>query len=260
MTAPPNSIAARVAEVRERVAVAAARAGRAPAEVTLVAVTKTVGSEAMRAAWRAGVRDFGESRVQEAEAKLPGVRAEMAAEAAASAAEGAAGPSPAAFHLIGHLQRNKAARAVELFDLIQTVDSEKLAQELQRRAGEREAEGAASSRAPLRVLVEVNVSGETAKQGVSPGELSALVDALGALPALSLRGLMTVGPLTDDKESVRAAFRRLRRLAESERRRLGDPAALAHLSMGMTDDYEIAVEEGSTLVRVGRAIFGERTP
>jgi pyridoxal phosphate enzyme (YggS family) len=218
-------IAGNVAAVRRRIAAAADRAGRRAEDVCLIAVAKTKPAALVQAAVAAGVRDIGENYVQEAIAK----RAHVSA-------------AGVRWHLIGHLQRNKAARAVESFDVIHTVDSAALGAALARHA-------AAAARR-LRLLVEVNVGGEASKSGVAPAALPALLDALGAA-GLAVDGLMTVPP-PSSADATRRYFRRLRELR--------DAAGLRELSMGMTDDFEIAIEEGATLVRVGRAIFGERSP
>lgn len=215
-------VAANVAAVRARIAAAAARVGRDPQSVRLIVATKTKPAEMVRAAIAAGVTDVGENYVQEAQAK--------------QAAVGAS----ARWHLIGHLQRNKAARAVELFDCIQTVDSAALGAALSRH-------GVAQGRT-VRVLIEVRLGGEATKHGVEPEALPPLLQAL-RLPALVVDGLMTVPP-PDESERVRPHFRALREWRD----RLG----LRELSMGMTDDFEVAIEEGATMVRVGRAIFGPR--
>jgi hypothetical protein len=224
----------RLAAVRERVARAARRAGRSPAEVRLLGASKTVPVERLVEASRHGLVDFGENRVQEARAK---VEAWPAAEAAPT------------WHLIGHLQSNKAKGAVRLFDWIHSVDSASLGRELNRRAGE-------AGRTPF-VLVEVNTTGEATKQGVEPPALEPLLVELLGLTHLRVRGLMTMGPLGGEPEAARAAFRRLRGLRESARRCFPG-AALEELSMGMSGDYEAAIEEGATWVRLGTALFGPR--
>ncbi len=221
----------RLDEVRGRIREAAARSGRSPADVVLVAVTKTVPAEVVAAALGFGLADLGENRVQEAQAKIPLV-----------------GRDRARWHLIGHLQSNKAGRAVELFDRIHAVDDADLARALSRRA-------VAAGRT-LPVMVEVNVSGEPSKFGVEPGGLGPLVEEVAALPGLALDGLMTVGPLVERPEEARPAFARLRVLRDEAERRLG--RGLPGLSMGMSGDFEVAVEEGSTMVRVGTALFGPR--
>jgi len=225
---PP--VAAALEQVRGRIALACRRAGRDPAEVRLVAVSKTVDVERIRRLVESGHTLLGENRVQEALEKIPllgpGVR----------------------WHLVGHLQRNKARHAVGVFDLLHGVDSEKLAVEIDRRAA-----GAALRQA---ILLQVNLSGEGTKSGVAERDLPALLDAVAALPNLEPRGLMTIPPPVDDPEESRRWFRGLRELRDRSARRHG--LALPELSMGMTDDFEVAVEEGATLVRIGRAIFGER--
>ena len=206
------------------------RAGRAPDEVRLVAISKTVPAERLRAAVDAGFVVLGENRVQEAAEKapsLPGVE----------------------WHLVGHLQGNKAAKALELFAEIESVDSVALATRLDRIAGER-------GRARLPIWLQVNVDADPAKEGFTPDGLATDLPALLNLPALDVRGLMTVGHLAGSPEEARPTFVRLRELALRLRR--DHPALGAGLSMGMSDDYEVAIEEGSTLVRVGRAIFGAR--
>ncbi len=187
-------------------------------------MTKGHGVDAIEEAYAAGLRDFGENRVQEAAPKIASLRERGIA---------------VRWHLIGHLQRNKVPAAIDLFDILHTVDSDRLAEAIDARAGR-----------TLPVLVEVNIAGEAAKQGAAPGEVPALIERLRRLANLDVRGLMTVAPQVDDPEDVRAVFRELRKLRDS----LG----LAELSMGMTGDFEVAIEEGATLVRVGRAIFGSR--
>jgi len=229
-------IALNVAQVRERMAQAARRTGRRPEDVTLMAVTKTVEPDRIREAYAAGLRLFGENRVQEFAGK---------------AGELAALPS-AAWHMIGHLQSNKAAKAAELFAGVDSVDSLHLAEKLDAAAeklGKR-----------LPVLLEINVGGEAAKSGLaapSP-ELEAILAAAPRLAHLQIRGLMCIPPFTEDPQSARPFFRRLGALrAELAARKLPG-VALDVLSMGMSHDFEVAIEEGSTCVRVGTAIFGER--
>jgi pyridoxal phosphate enzyme (YggS family) len=219
-----TSIATRVAEVRERIAAACARAGRREDEVTLIAVTKGHGAGMVEEARAAGVVDFGENRVQEAAPKITDLRERRAA---------------IRWHLIGHLQRNKTQAAIDLFDILHTVDSERLGEAIDARATRR-----------VPVLVEVNVAGEATKHGAPPAAVAGLVDRLRACANLDVRGLMTVAPQVDDPEDVREIFRELRRMR--------DGLDLDELSMGMTGDFEVAIEEGATLVRVGRAIFGSR--
>jgi pyridoxal phosphate enzyme (YggS family) len=221
----------RLDEVRGRIRAAAARSGRPEGGVTLVGVTKTVAAEVVQAAVALGLTDLGENRVQEAQAKVQAV-----------------GRDRARWHFIGHLQRNKSGRAVELFDRFHSVDGAELAEALSRHAV------TAGRRLP--VMVEVNVSGEASKFGVAPEGLGSLLERIAALPGLALDGLMTVGPMVERAEDARAGFARLRALRDRAEQRLG--LALPELSMGMSGDYEVAVEEGSTMVRVGSAIFGAR--
>jgi pyridoxal phosphate enzyme (YggS family) len=228
-------IADRVAAVRERMARAAERASRAPEGVTLVAVSKTFPAEMVRTAFAAGVRDFGENRVQEGEAKV-------------SALEGLR-PEGLRWHLVGHLQSNKARKAVALFDVIQSVDSVELAQRLARTASE--------VGRTLGVLVQVDLAGETRKFGLPEAAVPGALEKMRGLDGLRVGGLMVLPPYLDDPEDVRPYFRRLRELRDRMRAKGlldGDD-----LSMGMSHDFEAAVEEGATIVRVGSAIFGERT-
>lgn len=223
-----------------RIGEAAGRAGRDPANVQVVAITKTVDADRIRDAIAAGFRLLGENRVQERQAKAAAIDATTTY---------AAGDAPR-WHLVGPLQSNKARRAVELFDVIQTVDSVDLAERLSRIAGE------LRSDRPLPLLLQVNVDDDAAKSGFHPRELEQDLPAILDLPGLAVDGLMTVGRLVDEPERARPTFVALRALSERLRARhagLG-PA----LSMGMSEDYPIAVEEGATLVRIGRAIFGER--
>jgi len=225
-------IAERVAAVRDRIARAAERAQRPPADVTLVAVSKTQPGEAVRAAFAAGVRDFGENRVQEAEPKI-------------AATPDLAG---ACWHLVGHLQSNKARRAAALFGLVQSIDSVEI--------GERLARAGDESGRPVRGLVQVDLAGETSKFGLPEAELLPALTALRGRSGLRLEGLMVLPPFLEDPEAVRPFFRRLLALRD---RAFGEGLlAAGELSMGMSHDFEAAVEEGATLVRVGTAIFGER--
>ncbi|MDP9379267.1 MAG: YggS family pyridoxal phosphate-dependent enzyme [Chloroflexota bacterium] len=215
--------------VRERCREAASRSGRPPNAVTLIAAAKTQPLERVLAALEAGVLDIGENRVQEAEEKwTPTAREEVR------------------LHLIGRLQRNKARKATRLFDLIHSCDTPALAQRLSEVS-----EGRA-----IEILIEVNVSGEASKAGFAPHVLREEIHALGVLPNLALRGLMTIAPAASDPERSRPFFEALRALSDKLRGLL--PTLGQELSMGMTDDYEVAIEEGATMVRVGRAIFGER--
>ena len=210
---------------------AAQRTGRPAEAVRLVAVTKGVAPERIREAMALGVLDFGENRIQEALLKIA-----------------ALGPGPR-WHLVGHLQRNKVRRAVDAFALIHSVDSLPLAEEIARRA---EAVGQ-----PVPVLLQVSVAAEPQKHGFAPDAVPPAARHVAALPAIRLRGLMTIAPLAADPEEVRPVFRRLRELRDVLR---AEWPELDELSMGMTDDFEVAIEEGATLIRVGRAIFGERAP
>lgn len=230
----------RILGVRERIDAAVKRSGRTEGSVLLVAISKTFPAEAVVEAARAGLSTFGENRVQEAAAKIPRV-AELLASARMP---------PPTWHLVGHLQSNKARQAVALFDLVHSVDSAGLAAKLE--------VAAASCGKRLPVLIQVNVSGEGSKSGVEPGSLRALVDAVATCSHLELRGLMTIPPYDPDPERSRPHFAALRELGERVRGWLGPGADAGELSMGMTEDFEIAVEEGATIVRVGRALFGER--
>ena len=227
-------IADRVAAVRERIARAAERAARPPGEVTLVAVTKTHPEQAVRAAFAAGVRDFGENRVQEAEPKV-----------AATADLTALGLR---WHLVGHLQSNKARKAVALFGVVQSVDSLELGRRLARI-------GAETAR-PVRALVQVDLAGEETKFGLPEAELLPTLEALRGVEGLLVEGLMVMPPYFDEAEQARPYFRRLRSLRD--RAEAAGLIAGRALSMGMSHDFEAAVEEGATIVRVGTAIFGER--
>ena len=234
MTDPGNRTAryrAAHGRVLERIAAAAVRAGRDPAAVTLVAVSKTVPAEAVRDAVAAGITVLGENRVQEAAAKIPEV-------------------TGARWHLVGPLQSNKARRAVELFDVIESVDSVELAARLDRIVREIRP----GARYP--VLLQVNVDRDPAKAGFAPDAVGDAVERIAELDALETAGLMTIGRLVERPEDARSSFRRLRVMAE--RLRGGGRGLGTALSMGMTDDFEVAVEEGATIVRVGRALFGER--
>jgi len=221
-----ESLPERLAAVRERIARAAERARRDPAEVTLLAVTKIFPASAIQEAYRLGLREFGENYVQEFEGKAPEVGRLAGAR----------------FHLIVHLQSNKSKKAAELFQVIQTVDSVKLAGRLN--------EAGAALGVTLDVMLEVKLSHEDAKSGADPDQLPEIIAAVHQCPNLRLLGLMTMPPWTGDAEAARPIFRRLRELAEQH--------GLGGLSMGMSHDLEAAIEEGSTCVRVGTALFGKR--
>lgn len=223
MKAAMESLRERLAAVRGRIARAAERARRDPAEITLLAVTKVFPAAAIREAYDAGLREFGENYVQEFEGKAPEV-GDLAG---------------ARFHLIGHLQSNKSKKAAELFQVIQTVDSGKLARRLNE-----------AGRA-LDVMLEVKLSTEEAKSGADPADLPELIDAVRGCGNLRLLGMMTMPPWSEDAEASRPYFRRLRELAQQH--------GLRELSMGMSHDLETAIEEGATCLRVGTALFGERT-
>jgi len=227
-----DHMAANIDHVRSIIAESALGVGRAPEEITLVAVSKTMPVELVQMAYNLGVTDFGENRVQEA---LPKIAAFHAQELR--------------WHMIGHLQSNKAGKVVSPFYRVQSVDSLHLAQSLSRHAGEQEKR--------LSVLLQVNVSGEASKEGMALAETSELARQIVVLPHLQVDGLMTIAPLVEDPEQVRPVFRALRLLREQLRTELAQ-CSWQHLSMGMTDDYRIAIEEGATIVRIGRAIFGER--
>jgi len=231
MAADFSHVAANVARVRERIARAAERAGRRAGDVTLVAVSKVFPAAAIRAAYEAGVRHFGENRVQEWESKC-----------------GELDGLDATWHLVGHLQSNKARRAAKLFHYVDSVDSLPLARRLD--------VAAAELARTLRVLIEVKLDPEPAKSGADPESLEWLAGSVLTLPHLDLQGLMAIPPFLDDPEQVRPYFRRLRGLRDDVARRLGRP--LPVLSMGMTQDFEAAIKEGATEVRVGTAIFGAR--
>ena len=231
MNEPRTALNDRLKAVRDRIGAAVQRSGRGPGSVALVGITKFVPAEVVAQVVALGLADVGENRVQEAEGK-----------------RSALGESGARWHMVGHLQRNKAARAARLFDRVQSVDGVEVAEALSRHAAE------AGRRLP--VLIEVNV-GEAATQfGVTPGALEKLVEAVAPLPGLALDGLMTVGPRPERAEDARPVFAALRELRGRTERSVG--VALPVLSMGMSDDFEVAIEEGSTLVRIGTALFGSR--
>jgi hypothetical protein len=252
------SIAGNIAQIRQRMAAAALRAGRQPGEIALMAVSKTLPADHILEAFEAGQRLFGENRVQEFQSK----HAELSAASQAGSIASAAACNVftierARFHLIGHLQSNKAVKAAELFQAVDSVDSLRLAERLDA--------AAANLGKTLRVLIEVNIGGEQAKSGVESGsaELVHMLEAAPRLPHLEIRGLMTVPPFTEDAEGSRPYFRRLRELRDrlTAEIKLGLPElsmGLPELSMGMSHDFEVAIEEGSTCVRIGTAIFGAR--
>lgn len=224
----------RLAKVRARIDGAAARSGRNASEITLVAVSKTHTAEVLRVAIEAGAADFGENRVQEAESKIKEL-----------------GRDSVRWHLIGHLQANKARRAVQLFDVMHSLDSTELARRLNRISGE-------EGRAQFPVMIQVDLAGEATKSGVEEGELPRVIEAVSACERLQLIGLMVLPPYFENAEDARPFFRRLRVLRDEFQRRGAFVSSAGHLSMGMSHDFEVAVEEGATIVRVGTTIFGER--
>jgi pyridoxal phosphate enzyme (YggS family) len=209
--------------VKKRVAAACQKVGRSPDEVTIIAVSKTKPYLTVEAAFEAGATHFGENRIQEAEEKIAKL----------------SHISPT-WHLIGHLQTNKVKTAVQIFDVIHSVDSVKLAEVISKQADKE-----------IEILLQVNVAQEDTKGGFTVAELPEALKAVSELPNIRVQGLMTVAPWVNDAEEVRPVFKRLKEL--------GDSLELKHLSMGMTDDYEVAIEEGATMVRIGRAIFGARS-
>lgn len=218
-------MASRLDGVRRRIAAACERSGRTPDEVTLIAVVKGFPARVIRDAVAAGITDLGENRVQEAQAKRP---------------ELADLPAGVVWHMVGHLQTNKVKAALGLFDIIDSVDSLRLAEAISGQAEQ-----------PVPIFLEVNVAGEPSKYGITIADLPELLEPISRLPNVDVRGLMTIAPIAADPEDVRPVFRQLREAAGS----LG----LHGLSMGMTDDFEVAIEEGATHVRIGRALFGERS-
>jgi pyridoxal phosphate enzyme (YggS family) len=226
----PSTVAENLAAIQERVEVAASRAGRKASDVTIVGVSKTFSAELIREAFDLGIRHFGESRIQEWESKAPVV-------------EGLG----ATWHLVGHLQRNKAARAIRLFHTIDSLDSLPLAEKLNKAAGD-------GRRLP--VLIEVRMDPTTTKTGCDPAELPRLAEGVLLMPRLELRGLMTVPELKADPHAVRPVFRQLREIRDRISQELDWP--LPELSMGMSHDFDVAIEEGATQIRVGTALFGTR--
>lgn len=230
----PVELRERLEEVRERIALSARRSGRNADEITLIAVSKTHAAEVIRRAIEAGVTDLGENRVQEAEAKILEI-----------------GRERVRWHLIGHLQSNKARRAVQLFELIHSLDSKELALRLDRLCAE-------EGRPPLSVMIQVDLAGEETKSGIGEDELPELVQQVAACEHLRLKGLMTLPPFFEDTERVRPYFIRLRELRDRYEALGAFGDERGELSMGMSNDFEVAVEEGATMVRVGTAIFGQR--
>jgi pyridoxal phosphate enzyme (YggS family) len=231
-----SGMRSRLRGLEERIAAAAARAGRDPAGVTVVAVAKTMPVELIEEAVRLGVKHVGENRVQEASAKFDRIGRKVT------------------WHMVGHLQSNKVRRALEIFDVIQSVDSVKLAEAISQRVVEEQSR----TRPRADVLLEVNTSGEASKFGFRPEELEAAVEEIRLLEGVRVKGLMTVGPLVERPQEARHAFVLLRNLAEKISRRGLPDVEMKVLSMGMSGDFEVAIEEGATLIRVGTAIFGPR--
>jgi len=229
-----QTLAERFADVRNRLETAARRAHRSPEGITLIAISKTQPPEIVRSALELGLTDFGENRVQEAEAKIAEV-----------------GRNAARWHLVGHLQGNKAHRAVSLFDLIHSLDSAALARRLERLCVTEERE-------ELPVLVQIDLGGEETKTGIDPHKLPELLEALRDCERLRLLGLMTLPPYFEDPECARPYFKALRELRDELKLQSHFRERAGELSMGMSHDFEIAIEEGATMVRVGTAIFGER--
>lgn len=237
MPSKPDALQAlrdRFADVRERIETAARACGRSPEDITLVAITKTHPAETLKAALDLGAKDFGENRVQEAEQKINEI-----------------GRDAARWHLVGHLQTNKARRAVQLFDVIHSLDSAGLAERLDRMCSE---EGKQS----LGVLVQVDLGGEATKSGIELAELPILLSTLKQCPRLHLMGLMTLPPYFKNPDCSRPFFKTLRELRDELHSQGHFGAAKGELSMGMSHDFEVAIEEGATMIRVGTALFGER--
>ena len=231
-----DQLPTRLAAVRARIEAAAESCGRSPGEVKLIAISKTHPATVVRRLIEFGALDVGENRVQEAEQKITEI-----------------GRDKARWHLVGHLQANKARRAVNLFDVIHSLDSLDLAQRLDRLCCE-------EGREKLPILIQVDLGHEETKSGIDESELNDLVEGLGPLGRVDLIGLMTLPPFFDNPEQSRAFFRRLRKLRDELTARGAFPNGQGELSMGMTHDFEVAIEEGATMVRIGTAIFGERAP
>jgi len=229
-----EDLRARLNGIRKRIATAALRSKRAPDDITLIAISKTHPRETLQAAIDAGISDLGENRVQEAEAKITEI-----------------GRQSARWHLVGHLQENKARRAIGLFDIIHSLDSISLAQRLDRLC-------ATEGRDELPVLVQINLGGEESKTGTEPKEVAPLLDAVAECQRLRLIGLMTLPPYFENAEDGRSYFKTLRELRDQFQSDGRFGSGTGHLSMGMSHDFEIAIEEGATMIRVGTAIFGER--
>jgi pyridoxal phosphate enzyme (YggS family) len=223
--------------IRQTIGTAAEKSGRSPQDIKLVAVTKTVPVEKIAEAIGAGVTDIGESRVQEAVPKITSLKTKY---------------PHVTWHMVGHLQRNKAWQALDIFDIIQSLDSERLAREIsdQRRK--------TKDQRPVAVLVEVNTSGEETKYGISVESLKYFLQTISSFGNIQVQGLMTVAPIVSDLETVRPYFKKLKELSDEIKTLQLPRIEMKYLSMGMSDDFEIAIEEGSNLIRIGRAIFGTR--
>jgi hypothetical protein len=227
-----NSIKENLAVIKEKIENAAVRSARDAREIELIAVTKTVGVDRINEGISAGIEIIGENKVQEAQEKKDKIQ-------------------PVKWHMVGHLQRNKVKYAVKIFDMIQSVDTLKLAREISKRC---QALGKS-----MPVLIEVNTSGEDSKYGCKPAEVSNLVTEISTLPGIHIEGLMTIGLFTDDMNLVRPCFVELREISEKVKELHLESVSMKHLSMGMSADYPVAIEEGATMVRIGTAIFGQRS-
>lgn len=220
-------------KINEKIKKAALKANRSPEDIKLVAVTKTATVEQIKEAISAGVKTIGENKVQEAKGKYQVLSADIA---------------DIEWHLVGHLQTNKVKYAIEVFDLIHSVDSKKLAEEIDKRS--------LQFGIMTNILVEVNVSGEETKYGIKPEEVEPFLKEISEFSRIKVRGLMTIAPIAEDKEEVRPYFRKLRELSEKIENKNIKNVKMDYLSMGMTDDFEVAIEEGANMVRIGRGIFG----
>lgn len=226
------SVADNIIKIKQRIEKACQKVGRSPEEITLVAVTKTVGSDTIQHALSSGIQHIGENRVQDAGQKFGQIS------------------DKATWHLIGHLQTNKVKKALQIFDVIHSVDSLHLAEEINKRALQMQRE--------IRCLIEVKTSEEATKFGVAPEGTVKLIQQIAQFPGIQIQGLMTIGAFLPDPEQVRPCFQTLRELRDEVEKAGIERAAMQYLSMGMTNDFEVAIEEGANIIRVGRAIFGER--
>jgi len=228
-----ETIKKKLEKINEKIKKAALKANRSPEDIKLVAVTKTATVEQIKEAISAGVKTIGENKVQEAKGKYQVLSADIA---------------DIEWHLVGHLQTNKVKYAIEIFDLIHSVDSIKLAEEIDKRS--------LQFGIMTNILVEVNVSGEETKYGIKPEEVEPFLKEISEFSRIKVRGLMTIAPIAEDKEEVRPYFRKLRELSEKIENKNIKNVKMDYLSMGMTDDFEVAIEEGANMVRIGRGIFG----